>query len=123
MLTFSLTSTYRAVYAQASTESKTAKIKSQVLKRVAEQKNRVKVKLLNGTEVKGTIGSTNEQGFTLTEDKTGKSIDVAYNDVNKVEGRGMGTGTKLGIIAAITAGVLVIIAAVAVHNFRRDCCF
>jgi sRNA-binding regulator protein Hfq len=123
MFSLSLTSTSVAIYGQASTESKTAKIKSQVQKRVAVRKNKVKVKLLNGTEVKGTIGSTNEQGFTLTEDKTGKSMDLAYADVNKVEGRGMGTGTKLGIIAAVTAGVLIIIVVIGIHNFRRDCCF
>lgn len=110
--------------AQASVnDARIAKVKEQVARRIAEKKTRVKIKLLNGTELKGNIDKADDQRFTVSEDKTGKKVEVAYTDVVKVEGRGMGTGTKIGLIAAVTAGVLVVIAAIAVHNFRRDCCF
>ena len=104
-------------------DARTAKIKEQVARRMAEKKTRVKINLRDGTELKGTIDKTDDQRFTVSEDKTGKRVEVAYTDVVKIEGRGMGTGTKIGLVAAVTAGVLVVIAAIAVHNFRKNCCF
>jgi hypothetical protein len=107
--------------AQGQTQSteavRIAKVKSEVTKRLANKKERVKLKLHDGTEVKGRLEQANDGGFTLTEDKTNKKIDLAYSVVDKVNGRGMSTLTKVGIGAAIAVGVLAILVVVALKNF------
>ncbi len=95
----------------------TAKVKSQIAKRVTNKKTRVKVKLRNGRELKGRIERANDNGFTITEEKTGKETELAYSEVQKVSGRGLGKGAKFGIAAAIAVGVLAIIVVIALKNF------
>lgn len=108
-----------AAYAQQQTSdtNETAKIKSEVTRRTNDKKERVKVKLRNGSELKGRITQTSESGFTLTDEKTGAKTDVGYSDVAKLDGRGMSRGKKIGLIAGITIGALVAIAAIAVATF------
>jgi hypothetical protein len=95
----------------------TAKIKTEIAKRVDHKKTRVKVKLRSGEEVKGQIDQAGDDKFTLIQDKTGKRIELAYSDVAKVSGRGMSSLTKIGIATAIGAGVLAIVVIVALKNF------
>ena len=94
-----------------------AKVKSEIAKRVAHKKTRVKIKLRDGGEVKGNIDQANDTGFTLTEDKTGKRLDLSYNSVEKVSGRGMSTLTKVGIAVGVGVIVVGIFVAVAIKNF------
>lgn len=99
-------------------DAQTTKVKAEVAKRVANQKTRVKVKLRTGEEVKGKIDQSDDNGFTLTQDKTNKQVQISYAEVEKVSGRGgLSTAAKIGIIAAIAVGVLAIVAIVAVRNF------
>jgi small nuclear ribonucleoprotein (snRNP)-like protein len=103
--------------AQSTDELRIAKIKSQITKRIANKKERVKLKLTDGSEVKGKLKAANDSNFTLIEDKTNNSLELAYDRVNKVSGRGMSTLTKVGIGAAIGVGVIAILVAVALNNF------
>ena len=85
---------------------------------MANNKTKVKVKLRTGEEVKGKIDQSDDNGFTLTQDKTNKQMQISYAEVEKVSGRGgLSTAAKIGIIAAIAVGVLAIVAIVAVRNF------
>jgi sRNA-binding regulator protein Hfq len=103
---------------QAGDSEKTAKVKAEVARRVTQKKAKVKVKLLNGEELKGRIDQADENGFTITQDKTNKQIQMPYADVKEVKGRGgLSTAAKIGIIAAIAVGVLAIVVIVAVRNF------
>ncbi|MFY9618494.1 MAG: hypothetical protein WAM70_22290 [Pyrinomonadaceae bacterium] len=103
---------------QSPDEQKTASIKATVAKRLANKKTRVKVKLRTGEEVKGQIDQSDDNGFTLTQDKTNKQMQISYAEVEKLSGRGgLSTAAKIGIIAAIAVGVLAIVAIVAVRNF------
>jgi hypothetical protein len=95
----------------------TAKIKSKIARRVDHKKTHVKIKLRSGDELKGQIDQAGDDKFTLIQDKTGRKIELAYSDVAKVSGRGMSTFTKVGIAAAIGAGVLAIVVIVALKNF------
>jgi hypothetical protein len=104
--------------AQSRDEQNTASIKAAVAKRLANKKSKVKVKLRTGDELKGRIEQADENGFTLTQDKTQKQVQIAYGDVVKVSGRGgLSTAAKIGIIAAIAVGVLAIVVIVALRNF------
>jgi hypothetical protein len=71
--------------------------KAEVERRLSKKEERVKVKLRNGSQVKGRITQTSDTGFTLTDEKTGSRIDLAYADVLDVEGRGMSKTKKIAI--------------------------
>ena len=99
-------------------EQNTASIKATVEKRLANKKTKVKVKLRTGEEVKGQINQSDDNGFTLMQDKTNKQVQISYAEVQKVSGRGgLSTAAKIGIIAGIAVGVLAIVVIVAVRNF------
>lgn len=102
---------------QASNADSIAKIKSDIVKRVANKKTRVRIKLHDGSEVKGNIEQASDDGFTLTEDKTGKRLEMSYNSVEKVGGRGMSTLTKIGIVVGVVVVVVAVAAVVAIKNF------
>ena len=102
---------------QTSDANEAAKIKSEVIKRTADNKERVKIKLRNGSEMKGRITQTSENSFTLTDEKTGNKTDIDYSDVAKLDGRGMSRGKKFGIIAGVTVAALVVVAIIAVKTF------
>ena len=109
----------RAVRAQQPPHdvTKTTKVKSEVAKRVTNNKTRVKIKLRNGEELQGRITQADENHFTVTDEKTGKKAELAYNDVATLKGRGgLSTGWKIGIVAIIS---VVVIAAVIAWGFTH----
>lgn len=108
-----------AAHAQQQTgdTNEAAKVKSEVTRRTNDKKERVKVKLRNGSELKGRITQASENSFTLTDEKTGTKTDIGYSDVAKLDGRGMSRGKKIGIIAGVTVAALVVIAIIAVKTF------
>jgi len=89
----------------------TAKVKAEVLKRLNKKEEHVKVRLRNGTEVRGYITQTSDNGFTLSNEKTKTGTDIAYADVQRVEGRGMSKTKKIAI--AVGIGVVIFAAAFA----------
>jgi small nuclear ribonucleoprotein (snRNP)-like protein len=93
-----------AARAQSSLNAET-KAKTEVVNRLNKHETRVKVKLRNGSEVKGRLTQSSENSFTLTDEKTGNRSDIAYADVVNVEGRGMSKKKKTFI--AIGAGAAV----------------
>jgi small nuclear ribonucleoprotein (snRNP)-like protein len=104
--------------AQAQPQQGTASVKAAVEKRLATKKTKVKIKLRTGEEVKGKLDQSDDNGFTLTQDKTNKQVQISYADVEKVSGRGgLSTAAKIGIVAAIAVGVLAIVVIVALRNF------
>lgn len=106
----------RVVQAQ-STDDQTAKVKSEIAKRVANKKTKVKIKLRSGEELKGRIDQSDDSRFTLAEDKTGKQIQLSYSEVEAVKGRGgLGTGAKIGIIAAVVVVGVAVAAVISVKN-------
>ena len=99
-------------------DSEIAKIKAAIGKRVTDDKTRVNLRLRDGSEVKGRLNQAGNDGFTLTKEKSGQQMNLSYADVQKVNGRGgLGTGAKIGIIAAIVAGVAAIFVIKAARDF------
>ena len=93
-----------AARAQSTLNAET-KAKTEVVDRLNKKETRVKVKLRNGSEVKGRITQSAENSFTLTDEKTKTKSEIAYADVVNVEGRGMSKKKKMFI--AIGAGAAV----------------
>lgn len=94
-----------------------AKIKDAISKRVTDDKTKVKLKLRDGTEVKGRLNQASDADFTLTNDKGSQPMTFTYADVQQVNGRGMSKGAKIGIIAGIVVGVFAILVYKAVKDF------
>ena len=93
-----------AARAQSTLNAET-KAKTEVVDRLNKKETRVKVKLRNGSEMKGRITQSSDNSFTLTDEKTGNKSDIAYADVVNVEGRGMSKKKKMFI--AIGAGAAI----------------
>jgi sRNA-binding regulator protein Hfq len=77
-----------ATRAQSNLSAET-KAKAEVVDRLNKKETHVKVKLRNGSEVKGRITQSGGNSFTLTNEKTGSPSDIVYADVVHIEGRGM----------------------------------
>ena len=108
------------LYAQTNADNNAEKVKAAVLKRGINEKKSVRVKLLNGTKMKGYISQIGDDSFTLTDSKTKQPKVIAYRDTAKVEGRGLSGGAKVGIIVAAAAGATLIILYAAFLNAIRN---
>jgi len=69
---------------------------------------RVDVKLLDGTKLKGYLGAKDQDGFTVTDSKTGANSIVRYAEVAEVKKAGGGGSTKTWLIigAAVAAAAV-----------------
>ena len=102
--------------ARAQQLDQTTKVKAEVVDRLNKKEGHVKVKLRNGSEVKGHITQTSENGFTVANEKTSASTDIAYADVQNVEGRGMSKKKKILIGVGIGAGIFIALTAYAIAH-------
>jgi sRNA-binding regulator protein Hfq len=82
---------------QSPNEAETTKVKAEAKRRLDKNENRVKIKLRNGSELKGRITQTAENSFTITDEKTGARSDISYTDVQKLSGRGWSKTAKIAI--------------------------
>ena len=102
---------------QSKLAEQTAKIKTEISKRVTGQKTRVKLKLRSGAEMKGRLNQAGNDDFTFTNEKGGQQVTITYADVERVKGRGLSTGAKFGIIAAVAVTAVVIAGVLSFRNF------
>lgn len=122
---FFCTATPLAVLAKdkkADKPSEAEKIRQKVLKRGTGTKARARVKLADGTKLKGYISETAADDFTLvrTDTPVGTPVRVNYRDVDefKAQGKGMSTTSKVLIGTGVAVGVGVIALALAFRNFN-----
>jgi len=97
--------------------TQTAKVKAEVVKRLNKKETHVKITLRNGSQVRGHITQTSDNGFKLADEKTGNPTDIAYDDVTNVEGRGMSKTKKVLIGTGIAAAVIIAVVAYAITHF------
>jgi hypothetical protein len=100
--------------------SNAEKVKAQVLTRGISEKKCVRVKMSNGTKMKGYISQIGDDSFTLTDSKSNKTTVIAYRDAAQVEKRGLSGGAKIGLIVvaglAVTVAILFFVIRDAVHD-------
>ena len=106
----------RSALAQRLTEPGAEKIKTNIARRLRDEKTNVIVKLRNGSELKGRITEAAENMFSLKEQNTGARRDISYADVMRVKGRGLSKGAKFGILTGILAGAVIIGALISLKN-------
>jgi hypothetical protein len=107
--------------------SETEKIRQKVLQRGTGTKARARVKLSDGTKLKGYISETAADDFTLvpTDAPAGAAVKINYRDVKefKALGKGMSTTSKVllgvGIGVGVTVGALALIFSDLGHSFSR----
>jgi hypothetical protein len=119
-LLLSLATLGRVTYAQPQSKdaAHTSKVKAEIARRGKGRKDRVTIRLRDGQELKGRIEQTNENTFTLADEKTGQSTILAFSQVKSVRGRGLNKGKKIGIIAALAVGVVVLVGVLSFKNFH-----
>ncbi|HKB64403.1 MAG TPA: hypothetical protein VKC61_01020 [Pyrinomonadaceae bacterium] len=100
-----------------SNPDQSAKIKTEVAKRIANKKNHVNIDLRNGDKLKGRLEQADDNKFTIREDNTGNKIELSYSDVLKVKGQGLGKGAKIGLVVAAAAVTLGIVVYLGLRNF------
>ena len=105
-----------AARAQSSLNAET-KARAEVVQRINKKETHVKIKLRNGSELKGRIAQSSDTGFTLIDDKTGNRSDIAYADVVNVEGRGMSKSKKTLIAVGVVVGVAIAVIAYGITHF------
>ncbi len=94
----------RQVNAQTgSQDSRVAKVRMDVLKLGVGETARVEVKLRDNGKLKGYIGETAQDSFTLVDSEDGSSRTVAYADVEKVKKEGGGFSSRSWIILGAAA--------------------
>lgn len=107
------------IFAQTKTVDSAAnagKVKAEILRRGTGEKKSVRVKLLNGSKLKGYISQTGEDSFTFVYSKTQQSDVIAYRDVKRVESRGLAGGAKIGIIVGASAAAILIVLNILFRN-------
>ncbi|HEX5707654.1 MAG TPA: hypothetical protein VFX96_10185 [Pyrinomonadaceae bacterium] len=93
------------------------KVKADVAKRGTGKKARVKVKLQDGSKLKGYISQAEEDSFTLTDSKTGQTRTLTYREVTEVKKQGgLSLTAKIGIGLGIAAGGLALLYAIGCHD-------
>ena len=97
-----------SVNAQGGRDTNAAKARVKVEKLGTGANARVEVKLLDGTKLKGFVGTTDQDSFTVIDRKTGASSVVRYSEVSEVKKPGGGFSTKSWmILGSVAAGVIV----------------
>ena len=83
----------------------------QVLRKAQEKDKAVKVilnkKIDNQKKIIGKVSDISDTGFVLTDQKTGTTKQLAYEDVRQVNQKGMSKGSKVAIGIAVGAAALI----------------
>jgi hypothetical protein len=85
------------------------KVKQGIEKLGSGREARVELKLKDKTRIKGYVSEISENGFVVTDARTGVSNNIAYNDVTQVKGNNLSTGAKIAIGVSIAVGLTILI--------------
>lgn len=95
---------------QAQTE---AQIKAKIARLGTGEGARARVRLKNGTKLKGSIQQAGDTGFVLKDKETGAPVQLLYRDVARVgDDQGRSPGKKIAIGMGIGFGALLTLAAI-----------
>jgi hypothetical protein len=88
------------------------KIRAKVQKTGVGEKSKIRVKLRDGTELRGYVSNIGNDSFTVTDSATHKASSLSYDDVETVRGKGLSTAAKVLIVTGIGLAIVVVIVAV-----------
>jgi hypothetical protein len=101
------------VYASGNAEKEAEfaeKVKSEIAKIGVGTDARIKVKLKDGTKLKGCVSEIKDTEFSVTDAKTGKTIPVPYSHAKQVKGNNLSSQFIIGlvVVGAIVASLVII---------------
>lgn len=102
----------KPVYADSKAEKEARfaeKVKKEINKLGTGEETRVEVKLRDTRKLKGYIGETGDEGFSVVDAKTGAATKVLYPQVQKVKGNNLSTGAKIAIGLGVVVAILTIL--------------
>ena len=91
----------------------TEKVKTQISKLGIGRDARVKIKLKDGTKIKGYISEVGDSQFVVTNLETGQNTTVPYPGVKQVKGNNLSTGVQIVIGIAVALVAIIIIGSIA----------
>lgn len=86
-----------------------AKVKYALIEVGTGRNARVEIKLHDKTKLKGYISDLDDDQFTLVQDKTGASIQIAYRQVQKVNRKHHFHLSDRGLAIVVLAGLFAVI--------------
>lgn len=92
-------------------QRKAASVKAKVQKIGVGKKSIVRVRLRDGTQVRGYVSQIGNDSFSVTDKATNKATPVSYGDVQTLKGKGLSTPAKVLIGVGIGVGIFVAVAA------------
>jgi hypothetical protein len=110
MLVFNLGAGLVFAWTQSEKDAKrSAQMKGEITRRGVGPKARVRIKLRDGSKLKGYISQAGENDFVIRDDESGASTTVAYDDLTQVKGKGLSTERKIRIVIGVWLGIGVIL--------------
>jgi 1,4-dihydroxy-2-naphthoyl-CoA synthase len=100
----------------------------QVLNKAREKDKAVKVilnkKIDNQTKFSGKVSEISDSGFVVTNEKTGTTKRLAYEDVRQIKRQGLSRAAKILIVSGVVVGTVVGVGvALACHSDAGPNCF
>ena len=95
-------------FAETKEEKFAGKVKTEITKLGTGTDAKIKVKLKDGTKIKGYVMESGENQFVIMNSKTGQAVPVAYSQVGQAKGNNLSTETLI-TIGLIGVAVLVLI--------------
>ena len=97
------------------------KVKDGIFKLGTGEQARIEVKLKDKTKLVGYISEAREEGFTITDLKTGVATDVNYADVGQVKGNNLATGVKIAIWVGVAVAAVFLIYFLTTYCHNESC--
>lgn len=95
-------------FGETKEEKFVGKVKTEIAKLGTGTDAKIKVKLKDGTKIKGYITEADENQFVVMDSKTGQAVPIAYPQVGQAKGNNLSTET-LVTIGLIGVAVLVLV--------------
>lgn len=101
-----------SVFAKGSSDKEAEfaeKVKANITKLGTGIDAKVKLKLKDGTKLKGYISQINADSFVVVNEKSGATTQVSYSKAKQVKGNNLSTGVKVAIAIGVIFVVVLVI--------------
>lgn len=94
-------------FAETKEEKFAGKVKTEIVKLGTGTDAKVKIKLKNGTKIKGYIMEAGENQFVVMNSKTGQAVSVTYPQVGQAKGNNLSNGVVIIIGVAVALAFII----------------
>jgi hypothetical protein len=100
-------------FAEIKEEKFVGKVRTEIAKLGTGTDAKVKIKLKDGTKIKGYVMEAGENQFFVMNSKKGQAVPVAYSQVGQVKGNNLSKGAKIAIYVAVAVGIVALVSLIA----------